>query len=264
MKRERNGNKPETNEEQDHWRRMRKKWLPAMQLKPNHTMILPRKNTKTAEAFTLIELMTVVSIMAVLTTIAFPGIKLAMMNAQMARSTANARSIVMGLRAWAGDNQGVFPVEETYEGEEIVSSNDAFRDLIPYYIDTEAIFAVARSNYGKQADNRIEELDEILEPGENHFAYVAGLTDTSRSNWPLVTDGTSGNGTYVSEPGEKGGCWEGRKAIVAYVGGSAAAVRLRGERGGERFIPREGYPEENALDVEYMGEDVALLEPDEG
>ena len=130
--------------------------------------------------------MTVVYIMAVITTIAFPGIKLAMMNAQMARTTANARSIVIGLRAWAADNGGAFPAGETYEGEEIVSANDAFRDLLPYYIDTEAIFAVSRSNYGKQADNRIEEWDEVLEPGENHFAYIAGLSDTSRSNWPLV------------------------------------------------------------------------------
>lgn len=227
-------------------------------------MILPARYRKPEAAFTLIELMTVVSIMAVLTTIAFPGIKLAMINAQMARSTADARSIAIGLRSWAADNQGAFPVGETFEGEEILSSNDAFRDLVPYYIDTEAVFTVGRSNYGKTADNRIEEVDEILEPGENHFAYIAGLTDTSRSNWPLIVDGTNGSGMYVTEPGEKGGCWEGRKAIVAYVGGSAAAVRLRGPRNGERFIPREGYPEENALDVEYMGEDVELLEPDEG
>ncbi|MDA9922190.1 prepilin-type N-terminal cleavage/methylation domain-containing protein [Verrucomicrobiales bacterium] len=225
-------------------------------------MILTRRYTKPIDAFTLIEMMTVVAIMAVLTTVAFPGIKMAMVNAQMARSTQDARSIVMGLRSWATDNGGAFPAEETYEGDSISSSNDAFRDLVPDYIDTEAIFVVGRSNHGKSADNRIDEIDDILQPGENHFAYVAGLTDTSRSNWPLVVDGTDGSGKYVVEPGEKGGCWEGRKAIIAYVGGSAAAVRLRGDRGGPKFIPREGYPEENALDLEYMGDSVELLDPD--
>lgn len=234
----------------------------SKKFEPNLTMILRRRYSKPVRAFTLIEMMTVVAIMAVLTTVAFPGIKMAMVNAQMARSTADARSIAMGLRSWATDNDGNFPVGETFEGEPISSSNDAFRDLVPDYIDTESIFVVGRSNHGSRADNRIDEVDDILQPGENHFAYVAGLTDTSRSNWPLVVDGTDGSGKYLVEPGEKGGCWEGRKAIVAYVGGSAAAVRLRGDRKGPKYIPREGYPEENALDVEYMGEDVELLEPD--
>jgi len=161
-------------------------------IKPNHTMILTRRYTKPIDAFTLIEMMTVVAIMAVLTTVAFPGIKMAMVNAQMARSTQDARSIVMGLRSWATDNGGAFPAEETYEGDSISSSNDAFRDLVPDYIDTEAIFVVGRSNHGKSADNRIDEVDDILQPRENHFANVAGLTDTSRSNWPLVVDGNFG------------------------------------------------------------------------
>ena len=73
-------------------------------IKPNHTMILTRRYTKPVDAFTLIEMMTVVAIMAVLTMVAFPRIKMAMVNAQMARSTQDARSIVMGIRSWATDN----------------------------------------------------------------------------------------------------------------------------------------------------------------
>lgn len=214
-------------------------------------------------AFSLLELMTVVSIMAVLATISFPGIQIAMTNAQLARTTAHVRSIAMGLRGWAADNEGVFPAGEDFYGEEITSSNDAFRDLLPDYIDNEQIFAVARSAWGPSADNRIDDRAEVLEPGENHFAYIAGLHDTSRSNWPLVVDGTDGNGTYHRERGRRGGCWDGRKTLVAYIGGHAAAVRLRGDRS-ERYLPREGYPEENALDVAYMGEEVVLLEPEEG
>jgi len=67
-------------------------------------MILTRRYTKPVDASTLIEMMTVVAIMAVLTMVAFPGIKMAMVNAQMARSTQDARSIVMGIRSWATDN----------------------------------------------------------------------------------------------------------------------------------------------------------------
>ncbi len=67
-------------------------------------MILTRRYTKPVDASTLIEMMTVVAIMAVLTMVAFPRIKMAMVNAQMARSTQDARSIVMGIRSWATDN----------------------------------------------------------------------------------------------------------------------------------------------------------------
>lgn len=214
--------------------------------------------------FSLIELLTVVSIMAILGTIAMPAMQSAMTNAQMARATANARSIAMGLRTYAADHDGVFPVEEDLEGNTISTSNDAFRALVPYYIDSEKIFALKRSAWGKEADGRQEEASEILEAGENHFAYVAGLSDTSQSSFPLVVDGTNGSGMYVTERGKKGGAWEGRKAIVAFVGGNAEAVVLRGPREGERHIPRDGYPEENALLLDYIGEGVALLEPAEG
>ena len=242
-----------TNEEQHPY--------PIMKQLPEISFPTPQ-NRDRRRGFSLLELMTVVSIMAALAAISFPGIRAAMTNAQMAQGTANIRSIAQGLRAWAADNEGVFPVEESFHGEEIVSANDAFRELVPEYIDNEKIFALARSARGPKADNRIDERDEILEPGENHYAYVAGLHDTSRSNWPLVVDGTDGSGYYVQQRGSKGGAWEGNKALVAYIGGNAEAVRLRGEDD-RRYLPREGYPEENALAVEYMGNHVELLEAED-
>ncbi|MEM6279502.1 MAG: type II secretion system protein [Verrucomicrobiota bacterium] len=222
------------------------------------------RKTNRPEGFSLIELLTVVSIMAILGTIAMPAMQSALTNAQLARATANARSIAMGLRNYAADNEGTFPFEEDLEGNPIATSNDAFRALVPYYIDSEKIFALKRSAWGQQADGRQDDVSEILEAGENHYAYIAGLSDTSQSSWPLVVDGTNGSGMYVTERGEKGGAWEARKAIVAYVGGHVEAVVLRGPRDGERHIPREGYPEENALMLNYMNDDAELLEPAEG
>lgn len=213
--------------------------------------------------FSLIELMITVSIMAILAGVAFPAMKGAMINARLATSTADARSIVLGLRSRAQDYDGLFPNGENEYEEEIASSNDAFRSLIPFYVDSEKVFTVKSSVVGREADNRMDDASTILEPGENHFAYISGLTETSRSTWPLVVDSTNGEGFYTEVASEKGGTWEGRKAIVGYVGGNAAAVVLRGDKE-ERFIPREGYPDENALDLEYMGEGPELLEPAEG
>tara|TARA_R110002096_G_scaffold387471_7_gene581672 strand:+ start:4167 stop:4868 length:702 start_codon:yes stop_codon:yes gene_type:complete len=230
----------------------------------NHITIMKIYHHIRVGAFTLLELLTVISIMAILATIVFPGIGVAMTKAKMAAAMANARSIGQGLRSYASDNSGLFPSGTNDLDEEIVSSNDAFRSLVPEYIDNEKVFSVARSAWGSEADGRIDDPSDILRPGENHYSYIAGLTDTSRSNWPLVFDGTDGSGAYSETYGTKGGCWEGRRGIVAYVGGSAAVVKLEGNRGGPRYLPREGYPEENALNVEYMGKNVTLLDPDEG
>lgn len=220
----------------------------------------PNEDIRHRDAFSLIELMTVVSIMAVLSAIALPGIKMAMLNAQQAAAVTDARSIALGLRTYSQDNEGAFPsIDE--EGNEFTSSNEAFRQLIPEYIDSERVFDVKRSAWGPMADGRIDDPEDRLRPGENHFAYVAGLFDTSRSDWPLVADGTNGSGSYSKNLGEKGGCWEGRKGIVVTVGGSASAVRMRGND--ERYIPRYGYPDENALEVDgYMGEGARLLDPE--
>ena len=213
-------------------------------------------------AFTLIELMAVTAIIAVLSAVAFPGIKAAMRGAQMNAALQNARQIATGLRAYAADNEGAYPLAfDPDTDEEYSNSNEVFRQLIPDYLDTERVFSVAQSVWGPRADGRIDEEEERLEEGENHWAYIAGLTDTSRSDWPLVVDGTDGSGKYSSEPNTKGGTWEGRKAIVVRVGGSAETVKLRGEKE-TRYLPRYGYPEEDALELEaYMGEVAKLLDP---
>jgi hypothetical protein len=78
----------------------------------------------------------------------------------------------------------------------------------------------------------------------------------------LIVDGTDGSGKYTRQSGNKGGCWEARKGIVVRVGGSAETTRLMGEED-SRYLPRYGYPEENALDVAaYMGETAKLLDPE--
>ena len=215
-------------------------------------------------AFTLIELLTVITIISILSAAAFPGIKGAMRTAQMNAAMQNARQVATGLRNYAGDFEGIFPGSVDLETEEEFSdSNAVFRRLIPEYIDSERVFAVAGSAWGPQADGRIDEESERLKPGENHWAYIAGLTTTSRSDWPLIVDGTDGSGGYTKLQTEKGGLWEGGKAIVVRVGGSAETVRLRGEEDA-RYLPRYGYPEENALEIEaYMGDTPKLLDPAE-
>jgi prepilin-type N-terminal cleavage/methylation domain-containing protein len=217
-------------------------------MKQNHKSTLP--------AFTLIELLVVIAIIAMLAGVALPAFNNAQLTAKMTRAMSNARQIFLALKCYASDHDGAYP-----GGTDTHTSNDAFRELFPAYLQVEANFVVANSPVGKKADNKIDPPSRILEPGENHWAYIAGLNDTSHPLWPLIVDHTDGNGFYTTQENEPGGTWRGTKAVVIRCDGGAEAKRLAGT-GNKRFIPRFDDEQKNALQVrEYMGETARLLEP---
>lgn len=215
-----------------------------------------------ASGFTLIELLATMTVIAILSAAALPGIQSAIQTARQTQAAQHARGIGIALNSWAQDFEGIFPNREILEGEDtsISSSNDIFRELIPDFIDNERVFAVSASAWGQRADGRFED-GQALEAGENHFAYVSGLLTTSRSFWPLVVDGTDGSGMYHTAVGERGGAWAGRRAIVVRVDGSVSKERLKRD-GDKRFIPRLDEDTENALELDsYMPDGVELLDP---
>jgi prepilin-type N-terminal cleavage/methylation domain-containing protein len=220
-----------------------------------------KKHSHSTAAFTLIELLVVISIIAILAGVAMPAFTGAMKTARMNAATANGRSIVLALRLYAEDHGGVFPVEKNGYDEPIVTANDAFRSLIPIYCDNEAIFAVPNSKAGPKTDGKIESPTQILARGENHWAFISGLSTTSNSTWPLVVDHTDGSGQYATDETALGGVWRGTHAIVIRTDGSAGKVALVGT-GAKRYLPRTEDRARNALQVgEYMGEGARLLEP---
>ena len=219
------------------------------------------KKTTLRAAFTLIELLVVISIIAILASIAAPVYQAAMLNGRIIRSVADARSIGLALRVYSNDNNGAFPNGKNDHNEEINTSNDAFRSLFPTYLQNETVFTVANSKAGARADNRCESAANILERGENHWAYISGLNSSSNSMWPLIVDHTDGSGSYTDKETELGGTWKGTKTIVVNADNSAAAVKLLGA-GSKRYLPRFDDKSKNALDLkDYMGDGAKLLEP---
>jgi len=207
-------------------------------------------------AFTLIELLVVVAIIALLAGIAGPGLSMAMKTAKITRATQDGRQVGLALRGYAQDNSGSYP-----EGTDITNSNEAFRELFPAYIQVESNFAIASSPVGRSADNKVEPENRALERGENHWAYIAGLSDTSHALWPLIVDHTDGAGYYGKDETRPGGTWGGGKAVVIRCDGGAVAMKLEGTAS-KRFIPRHDDSKKNALQVrEYMGDSTRLLEP---
>ncbi len=165
---------------------------------------------KTTVAFTLIELLVVITIIAILASIALPVFNSVTERANQTKDLSNAKQIGLGLKLFAGDNDGKYPTATT-------SANDAFAQLVPQYIATEKVFYLAKSAWTPNPPDEVAtSTATTLAAGENHFAYVNNLTDTSNPSFPLLADGfVSGTpGTYSSAETDKGGVWKGRKAIV--------------------------------------------------
>ena len=212
-------------------------------------------------AFTLIELLVVISIIAILASVSMPAFQKAIMSGQQSAAMQSARQIALGLRAYSNDYGGAYPTGTNSYGQQINTSNDAFRSLVPTYIDNEQTFTVSRSIDGPKADNKIDPYTEILKPGENHWAFIEGLDATSNSLWPLVVDGANAAGKYTTVSGNPGGVWSGAKSIVVNTDGSVHLIPLLGPSTA-RYIPRFDDSTQDLLNVtSYMGNSVTLLEP---
>ncbi|MEO8438780.1 MAG: type II secretion system protein [Spartobacteria bacterium] len=198
-----------------------------------------KKNTS---AFTLIELLVVITIIAILASIALPVFNAVTERANQTKDLSNAKQVGLGLKLFATDNDGKFPVATT-------TANDAFAQLVPQYISTEKVFYLAKSAWTPTAPDEVSsDAGTTLVSGENNFAYVNNLTDTSNPNFPLIADGFGATeGTYSTDQTAKGGVWKGKKAIVirADISGTVekcnSAFQVFGKTGGptdaDIFVP---------------------------
>lgn len=199
------------------------------------------KKNSAPNAFTLIELLVVIAIIAILASIALPAFTGVQKRAKQTKDMSNAKQIVLALKQFAVDNNGVFPSNgpaATYAtGTPLAAggaSNDAFWWLFPTYLTDESLFIVGGSHWCKStADNKLDAAGattrtETLGPGENAYAYVLGLNDTSNSGFPLISDAfvnpIAAPYSYSTDNSVPGGVWAGAKGVVAFVDGSAQAM----------------------------------------
>lgn len=198
------------------------------------------KSIKSTAAFTLIELLVVISIIAVLASIALPVFGQIQVRGAQTKALSNAKQVGLACKLSAMDNNGNFPSYQLDTNlkpdttKAVSTSNDALAQLIPDYVQSEDIFFVQGSAFTKFApDNKVDNPmaatpTESLKAGENHWAYVTQLTETSNSAFPLLADGFASESThtYTADKTQKGGVWEAKKAVIVRVDGSGEIVKV--------------------------------------
>lgn len=192
-----------------------------------------------SSAFTLIELLIVITIIAVLASIALPAYNGVKERGDQTKDLSNAKQVALALRQFAIDNNGAYPAKAPDADYSAASgtpstSNDAFWWLFPNYLQSESIFAISGSAYSPgNPDNKLDPSGagtrtDTLKKGENNFAYVSGLTDTSNPTFPLVADGfiAGSPGKYATNKAQPGGVWSGKKAIVVFCDSSGQIMKV--------------------------------------
>lgn len=191
------------------------------------------------------------------------------------KSLAQAKQIGLALKLFAGDNDGIYPCGGSPPAlKKPTTSNAAFAALFPAYLESEMIFGDEGSVYQtRKPDNLIDmtytgKPGKTLEPGENVYAYMMGLTDAAWGSWPLVFDGTDGTGYYTTDATQRGGVGNGVEVIVIRADNSGNLEALAGPPN-LRFVPvgkkladnLKAEPDDNLLDAKFYGKGVSLLDP---
>ena len=214
-------------------------------------------------------------VVAALTGLSLPVFSETVARSRRLKSLAQAKQIGIALKLFSGDNDGVYPSHGTPQVlKKPTTSNAAFATLFPAYLESELIFGDELSVYQtRKPDNIIDPTYtgkpvKTLEPGENVYAYMMGLTDASNASSPLVFDGTDGTGYYTADATQRGGVGNGVEVIVIRVDCSGLLEPLAGPPN-LRFVPLgkkmadslKADPDDNLLDAKLYGQDVRLLEP---
>ena len=223
------------------------------------------KTKPLAKGFTLIELLVVISIIAMLAAGAYGAFGALMPGIRAKNTASKLGTISKWLGAYALENGGAFPEGET--------SNSSLRKLFQgeKYGADEKQFTIENDPYmksfndGKGPDGDIgngPEYKQALEPGENPFVYVQGLSNSDKGNLPLMANGfAEAPGKWTDNKLKKGGVFVGKFAVVLRVGGGAEAIEISKDTDFE-VREKSGGNKINIFSPEFYNVSVTFQDPE--
>lgn len=198
---------------------------------------------KLQRGFTLIELLVVITIIAILASLAVPTFNAVQDMANQNSAANNCRQIIMAMKLFAADNNGIYPDSYTnpITGGVAVTANDAFRTLIQEdIIQDERIFGCKASKFNPDGNIGLAPgFAQALQAGENHWALTQGQSSSSSGIMPLVYENPVAIGwppqwnADVSGQPVQGRTWRGGKVIIGLNDNSVQTVALAAKRGSQ-------------------------------
>ena len=204
--------------------------------------------TKRNHAFTLIEMLVVITIIAILAGLAVPTYTYVQMLANQARGVNNAKQLIIAMKLFSKDHSSQYPdsVSNPLTGSLAQNANDAFRLMIQEKIVTdERIFGCPAGFNPDGSLGQSPNYGNALLPGENHWAMTGGQTDTTVGNMPLVFENPASNSwppLWNADMAGKiapGRTWSGGRIIIGRNDGSVAVETLADTKGmvGPKVMP---------------------------
>lgn len=197
--------------------------------------------TKSNHAFTLVELLVVITVITILASLAVPAYTTMVQNQELQmKGVNNCRQIILSLKQFSADNNSMYPdsVQNPITGGFATNANEAFRGLVmEQYVADERIFGCPA---GYNPDNNIGQAPgyaNALMPGENHWAMTANQTNTTVGSMPLVFENPASPSwpplwnADVAGQIQPGRTWPGSQIIIGRNDGSVAVETLAGDQG---------------------------------
>jgi hypothetical protein len=159
-------------------------------------------------------------------------------NAQQMKAMRNARKIALAMQVYAADHGGAYPDTDKHAPPQ--TSNDACRLLIKAgTLEDESVFTAPDSPYagdGIVGDHPY--FASALSAGENHWAMVKGVTDSSPGRAPLIFENPLPEASWpptwsMADAGKPvpGRAWRSGKIIIARRDSSVNAEQLAADEG---------------------------------
>jgi prepilin-type N-terminal cleavage/methylation domain-containing protein len=151
--------------------------------------------------FTLVELLVVISIIALLAGLALPALNRARMEGYKVQDVNNLKQIGLSISLYSNDYSGQFPVKwDAAKSQGDIdpktdapnNSNEAFRALFGTGIlKDERVFFTQGWTRVKKGDNDLgssPEYSKALERRENAYSYIVGFSQGSNPIYPLAAN----------------------------------------------------------------------------
>lgn len=182
-------------------------------------MKIKHKN-RVRKGFTLVELLVVIAIIAGLAAMSYGPIMKQVKAAARTQAINKGKNLFVALTGFAKDNDDLFPNEDTNDDVGGSTAEACFTQLlIAGQVDDEEIFWIKENTALGTVRAAKPDNNGVVDPGENAWGYVRGLTNTSKTSAPLIFDSSSSPGQFDTA------VWDG-KAIVVKLNGSAEAMDI--------------------------------------